>query len=181
MNSRELSKRIFATITTIAVLAIAGLLTPGVAQSGAPQQQEYKAPFSGKPVPEILNPTASVRCFSDQAAVTGFYRDVNPQSAKTEVFLQHSSLKSQKAGGGYKISLKGDSATVFDEAARVANDFQVYSRGAGGVILVRGRATPRGDGIEVITIDPESGSFVLADLQVGPLWNRTNVWVGRCY
>lgn len=87
MNGRELSKRRFAAITTTAVLAIAGLLTPGVAQSGAPQQQEYKAPFSGKPVPEILNQTASVRCFSDQAAVTGYYREVNPQSAKVRGLL----------------------------------------------------------------------------------------------
>lgn len=65
---------------------------------------------------------------------------------------------------------------MFDEVMKESNQFQVYSRSSAGVILIRGK----GVGIEVITIDPQSGSFVLTDSGVSPLWNRTNVWAGRC-
>lgn len=177
MNGRELYNRRFRAISTMAALVIAGSLTVGVARAAAPPQQEYKSPFSGRPVPEILDPSASVKCFSDQAAVTGYYREVNPQSAKMEIFLSHSPLKSQTAGGGYQISIRGDEAAVFDEVTKESYKYQVYRRDSSAVILLRGK----GVGVEVITIDLESGSFVLADSGVNRLWNRTSVWVGRCY
>ncbi len=66
---------------------------------------------------------------------------------------------------------------MFDEVTKESYKYGVYIRNSAAVILLRGK----GVGVEVITIDPQSGSFVLADSGVQPLWNRTNVWVGRCY
>ncbi|MGB7950378.1 MAG: hypothetical protein WCH75_22045 [Candidatus Binatia bacterium] len=145
-----------------------GLLT------GQPSAVSAQAdvPFRGKALPQLLQPSGSISCFADQAAVTGFYR--NP--GKPEVALSSSLLKSQKAGGGYKISFADEHAMVRDEFMKESYRFQVYERRDDGVILIRGK----GVGVEIITIDPRNGSFVHTDAGVQTLWNRTNVWVGRC-
>lgn len=133
--------------------------------------------FQGKVLPQVLQPSGSVSCFADTAAVTGYYRNLYPEPGKPEVVLQSSPLKTQTAGGGYKISFRGDQATVLDEVLKQSYQFQVYERRVDGVILMRAK----GVGIEIITIDPMNGSFVLTDAGVQALWNRANVWVGRCY
>ena len=133
---------------------------------------EYKAPFSGLPLRSILQPSATVNCFSDNAATTGYYREIG----ESEVSLKSSGIKSQMTGGGYKISIEANTATVFDQFTKQSNRFEVVVRNSNGVILVRNR----GGGVEVITIDPQNGSFVLSDSVVHSVSNRTNVWVGRC-
>ena len=90
--------------------------------------------------------------------------------------LKSSGIKSQMTGGGYKISIEANTATVFDQFTKQSNQFEVVVRNSNGVILVRNR----GGGVEVITIDPQNGSFVLSDSVVHSVSNRTNVWVGRC-
>ncbi len=132
--------------------------------------------FLGKPLPQVLQPSGSVSCFADTAGVSGYYRSLIPEPGKPEVVLRSHPLKKQRAGGGYKISFRGDQATVLDEVMNVSYQFDVYERRKDGVILVRAK----GVGIEVITIDPLNGSFVLTDAGVQTLWNRANVWVGRC-
>ncbi|MEX0805753.1 MAG: hypothetical protein WD688_20905 [Candidatus Binatia bacterium] len=133
--------------------------------------------FRGKALPQVLRPSATVSCFSDTSANTGYYRNPYPEPGKPEVVLKSSPLETQTAGGGYKISFNGNQATVVDEVMKQSYQFQVYQRRDDGVILVRFK----GIGIEIITIDPLNGSFVLTDSGVQTLWNRANVWTGRCY
>jgi hypothetical protein len=133
--------------------------------------------FRSKPLPQVLQLSGSVSCIADKAAVTGYYRNLNREPGKPEVVLHSSSLKSQKASGGYKISFADDEATVLDEVLKESYRVQVDARRDDGVILVR----HKGVGIEVITIDPRNGSFILTDVGVQTLWNRANVWAGRCY
>ena len=177
-----------------------GVLLTGVlvAQPAlAPAQRETA--FRGRPVPQALQPSGSISCFADRAAATGYYRAVIPEPGKADVTLHstplgggyravipepgkadvtlHSTpLESQTAGGGYKISFAGEEATVADEFMKDSYRFQVYQRREDGVILIRAK----GVGVEVITIDPRSGSFVLTDSGVQTLWNRASVWAGRC-
>ncbi len=117
-----------------------------------------------------------VSCFADHAATTGYYRNLAAEPGKPDVALTHSPLKSQTAGGGYRISIENDQATVNDEVTKRSDEFHVYSRDDRGVLLIR----LKGNGVEVITVDPQNGSFVLTDTGIQNLWNRTNVWLGRC-
>ena len=133
--------------------------------------------FRGKALPQVLRPFANVSCLSDTSANTGYYRNPYSKPGKPEVVLKSSPLETQTAGGGYKISFKGDQATVVDEVMKQSYQFQVYQRRDDGVMLVRFK----GVGIEIITIDPQNGSFVLTDSGVQTLWNRANVWTGRCH
>lgn len=133
-------------------------------------------PFQGKVLPQVLQTSGTVSCIADTAANTGYYRNLNPTPGKPEVVLKSSPLEKQTAGGGYKISFRGDQATVLDEVMKESYRFQVYERRDDGVILIRAK----GVGVEIITIDPRNGSFVHTDAGVQTLWNRTNVWVGRC-
>lgn len=128
-------------------------------------------------MPQVLQPSARVSCFSDQAATTGYYRNLRPELGKPEVVLTHTPLKSQAAGGGYKISIERDQATVNDEVTKRSDQFQVYKRDQSGVILIRLKDI----GVETITVDPRNGSFVLTDAGVQLPWNRASVWVGRCF
>lgn len=163
-------------LITVLILG-SGLL---VGQPSAVFAQGDKA-FRGKALPQVLRPSATVSCFSDMSANTGYYRNLSPAPGEPEVTLSSSPLKTQTLGGGYKISVKGDQATVLDEVMKWTYQYQVYQRRDDGVILVRFK----GVGIEIITIDPLNGSFVLTDsgVQTGiaTSWNRTNVWTGRCY
>ena len=134
-------------------------------------------PFRGLPLTQALQPSARIGCFSDQAATTGYYRDLGAEPGKPEVTLTHSPLKSQTAGGGYKVSIEKDQAMVTDEITKRSDPFHVYRRDDRGIVLVR----LKGVGLEVITIDPQNGSFVLTDTGVQLPWNRTTVWVGRCF
>jgi hypothetical protein len=79
-------------------------------------------------------------------------------------------------GGGFKISWQGDDASVVDEVMNLTSQFAVVARSASGIVLVR----PKDVGVETITIDPSTGSFLLTDATVTVLANRANVWVGRC-
>ena len=133
--------------------------------------------FLGQSLPEVLDPSGSVSCFADTAAVSGYYRDLSAGSAEARVTLTSDPLKTQSTGGGYRISFDDDQASVLDEVLNQTYRFQVHSRRSDGVVLLRGK----GVGVEVITIDPRNGSFILADAGVSQLWNRASVWVGRCY
>jgi hypothetical protein len=112
-------------------------------------------PFSGKPLPQMLQSSTSVYCFSDTAATMGYYR--SRLSPTPEATLTSSALKKQSTGGGYRITFHSDRALVFDEFAKESFDFIVFERRTDGVILIR----PKGVGVEVITIDPVNGSFRL--------------------
>jgi hypothetical protein len=136
----------------------------------ATAQQE--TPFRGR----ALQSSGVVSCFADRAAVTGYYRTPVPAPGKPEVVLRSTPIESQTAGGGYKISFAGEHALVRDEFMKESYQFQVHARRESGIVLVRGK----GVGVEIITIDPQNGSFVHTDAGVQPLWNRANVWVGRC-
>ena len=165
-------KKYLINLITVLILS-SGLL---VGQRSVTFAQGDK-PFRGKALPQVLRPSATVSCFSDTSANTGYYRNLFPEPGKPEVVLTSSPLETQTAGGGYKISFKGDQATVLDEVMKQSYQFQVYQRRDDGVMLVRFK----GVGIEIITIDPQNGSFVLTDSGVQTLWNRANVWIGRCY
>ena len=133
----------------------------------------YKASYTGLPLVGLLEPSATFSCSSDTAATTGYHREIG----KAEVSLESSAIKSQPAGAGYKISIEGRYAFVFDQAQERKERFQVTTRSPNGVILIRNRGSK---GVSVMTIDPLNGSFVLSDSVVHTLTNRTNVWVGRC-
>ncbi len=136
-----------------------------------------QAAFTGQSLPEVLDPSGSVSCLADTAAITGYYPDLSAAPDEARVTLRSDPLKSQPAGGGYRISFDDDQASVLDEVLNQTYRFQVHSRRSDGVVLLRGK----GVGVEVITIDPRNGSFILADAGVSRLWNRASVWVGRCY
>ena len=133
--------------------------------------------FTGQSLPEVLDPSGSVSCFADTAAVSGYYRDLSAGSAEARVTLRSDPLKNQSTGGGYRISFDDDQASVLDEVLQQTYLFAVFSRRSDGVVLVRTKEI----GAEVITVDPRNGSFVLTDAGVSLLWNRASVWVGRCY
>ncbi len=155
------------------------VITPAVLVFGHPSTigAQEGIPFKGLALPKILQPAGRVSCFSDQAATTGYYRNLSPDAGKPEVVLTHTPLKSQTAGGGYKIAIENDQATVDDEVTKHSDQFHVYKRDQNGVILVRFK----GIGLVVITVDPQNGSFVLTDATVQRLGNRASVWVGRCF
>ena len=133
--------------------------------------------FTGQSLPEVLDPSGSVSCLADTAAITGYYPDLSAGPDEASVTLRSDPLKSQSTGGGYRISFDDDQASVLDEVLNQTYRFQVHSRRSDGVVLLRGK----GVGVEVITIDPRNGSFLLTDAGVSLLWNRASVWVGRCY
>ena len=151
-------------LTTVLILS-SGLLA---GQPSAAFAQADVA-FRGNALPQVLQTSGSISCFADTAANTGYYRNLNPAPGKPEVVLKSSPLETQTAAGGYKISFRGDQATVLDEVMKQSYQFQVYERRNDGVILMRAK----GVGIEIITIDPLNGSFVLTDSGVQTLWNRT--------
>ena len=93
---------------------------------------------------------------------------LDARAGEPQVALSSDPLKSQSAGGGYRISFDDDQASVLDEVLNQTYRFQVHSRRSDGVVLLRGK----GVGVEVITIDPRNGSFVLTDAGVSQLWNR---------
>jgi hypothetical protein len=97
-------------------------------------------PFSGKPLTRMLQSSAVINCFSDESANTGYYRNWN---TKPDVALDSSALKKQSAGGGYRITLEGDQAMVFDEFMKESYQFILYGRRTDGVILIR----PKGVGV----------------------------------
>ncbi len=90
-------------LITVLILG-SGLL---VGQRSAAFAQGDKA-FRGKALPQVLRPSATVSCFSDTSANTGYYRNLNPEPSKPEVVLTSRPLATQTAGGGYKISFRGD-------------------------------------------------------------------------
>lgn len=168
MEIKARRKKISTSVKVLAGGVLAAQAALALAQS--------ETAFRRRAVPQALQPSGSISCFADRAAVTGYYRAVIPEPGKPDVTLSSTPLESQTAGGGYKISFAGEEATVRDEFMKESYRFQVYQRREDGVILLRGK----GVGVEVITIDPRSGSFVLTDSGVQTLWNRTSVWVGRC-
>ena len=141
--------------------------------------QDREEPFSGRPLPALLRPSVTVSCVADRASVAGYFTDASLGESETlpKTRLLTSPLKSQPAGGAYRVSISGESAEVVDEGQKQSETYLVYRRSVMGVILVRAN----GASVETITIDPRVGSFVLTDSGVGPLWNRANVWVGRCH
>jgi len=141
-----------------------------------PAAAQQETPFRGRSLPQALQPSGVVSCFADRAAVTGYYRTPAPEPGKPEVVLRSLPVESQTAGGSYKISFAGEHASVRDEFMKESYQFQVYGRRESGIVLVRGK----GVGVEIITIDPRNGSFVHTDVGVQTLWNRANVWMGRC-
>jgi len=164
--------RVKARKISMFVGLLGGLLTAQVALALA----QDDTPFRGRALPQALQESGSISCFADRAAVTSYYRAVFPDPGKPDVTLHSAPLESQTAGGGYKISLGAKEATVRDEFLKESYRFQVYQRRQDGVILMR----LKGVGVEVITIDPRSGSFLLSDSGVQTLWNRASVWAGRC-
>lgn len=149
-----------------------GLLT---GQPSAVSAQADTA-FRGRSLPQVLQPSGSVSCFADRAAITEYDRALVPEPGKPEVVLRSTPLESQTAGGGYKISLTGKHAIVRDEFMKASYRFEVYERRDDGVILIRGKGTA----VEIIGIDPRNGSFVLTDVGAQTFRNGTTVWVGRC-
>jgi hypothetical protein len=95
--------------------------------------------------------------------------------------LPSSGLQKQSKPTKWRISLLGDGeAHVLADQEPTPDRFKVIRRDMTSVILVQVGRGIAGGTLEVLTIDPQNGSFVAADSNVGPLWNRTTVWVGRC-
>lgn len=145
---------------------------------GAPvfaQGRVYEAPFSGQPLRQFLQQSASIACRSELGDSTGYYPKGSGHS------LLSSGLEKQFKPASWRISLKGDEeAVVVPGQEGTPERFQVIRRDSTSVILARVGQGLAGGTIEVLMIDPQNGSFVASDSSIGPLWNRTTVWVGRC-
>ena len=138
------------------------------------QSTPYEAPFSGQPLRQLLQPSVTLSCRSDLADSTGYYPKGGGHALK-------SGLARQSQPASWRILLTGEEdARVLAGQETTPEKFQVIRRDAASVILVRVGQGLAGGTIEVLTVDPQNGSFVASDSSVGPLWNRTTVWVGRC-
>ena len=164
------------TLRGIRIAALASILQLSALGSPPVQAQGsvYEAPFSGQPLRQLLQRSANLSCESHLADSTGYY----PQGTG---HVLTSGLQKQSKPGIWKISLVGEEDAPVIQGQEAAGDrFHVIRRDSTSVILVRVGQGLAGGTVEVITIDPQNGSLVVSDSSVGPLWNRTTVWVGRC-
>jgi len=152
---------------------VAGVFLSGGTPAWA-QGQTHEAPFSGQPLRQLLQPSATISCRSELADSTGYYPKAGGHSLQ-------SGLEKQSKPASWRISLAGDEeARVLMGQEPTLERFQVIRRDATSVVLVRVGHGLVGATVDVLMIDPQNGSFVSSDSSVGPLWNRTTVWVGRC-
>lgn len=161
--------------TVVVALAIAVLLTGGGAQAGEPLRQKYELPFRGRPLPQLLQPSATISCTSESAASTGYYLK-NLADDPSKGFSLVSALEKQSQPQVWRISIQGGKAVEEVES----QEYQVIRQGDSGVILVGVERVPMGTHVEVITIDARNGSFLATKSGVSALSNRTNVYYGRC-
>jgi len=139
------------------------------------QRIVYEAPFSGQPLGQFLQRSASITCRSELADSTGYYPKGSGHS------LLSSGLEKQSKPASWRLSLVGDEeAVVVPGQGGTPERFQVIRRDSTSIILARVGQGLAGGTVEILMIDPQNGSFVASDSSVGPLWNRTTVWVGRC-
>jgi hypothetical protein len=96
----------FGTLTFVFGVAL-------VAGGGFPQAQtpsQEAGVFQGTPLPQALERSGVIRCFSDRASVSGYHRD----ETSSAVTLSATALEQQSAGGWYRINLGGRTVTVDD-------------------------------------------------------------------
>ncbi len=132
-------------------------------------RSDYEAPYQGQPLEVTSMRLVNIVCESDFTDSTGYYR-TKEGTDLVSVF------EKQRKRAVWIISVKGDEATVSDDQGNVRR-FQATNRKSSGLVLVdvSMEAAP-----QVISIDPQNSSFVYSSQNVTPVWNRINVWVGRC-
>ena len=145
--------------------------------------EAYQREFSGEPLKKLLSPGEKVVCESEHASSTGYYpanwmaRMGDP--AGVPVHLR-AVFQRQPETLRWAITMEEAHAFVGVGEQPNAERYTVVQRGAWGIVLMRVKPGTEGAAVEVLTIDPQNGSFVASDASVGPVWNRTGVWVGQC-
>ncbi len=142
-----------------------GLLFPVVLFAAC----DNEAPYRGQSLGVTSMESVNIVCESDLVGTTGYYAE---KDGTTLV----SWLKKQSKRDVWIISVTGDEATVGDGQGNVRR-FQVANRKSSGLVLVD---VSMETAPQVISIDPQNSSFVYSSQNVTPVWNRINVWVGRC-
>lgn len=145
--------------------------------AGAPlicaQEITYELPFSGQPLRQILKQSTEISCESRRVTSTGYYPRGNGH-----LLLSGSETRSTPAI--WKVSFVGDpEAYVVGGTSATPERFQVMRCDSTSVILVGVGQGIAGGTVQVLTVHPQNGSFIAANSSVGPLWNRTGVWVGQ--
>jgi len=138
------------------------------------QETTYQIPFSGKPLQRVLQPSAQITCESRRVTSTGY-------SPRGDGYVLLSGTERRTTSATWQISLTGSQeAEVRADQIATPDRFQIIRRDPASLILVRIGQGASGGTVETLTIDPRNGSFVVGNSSVGPLWNRTGVWVGQC-
>jgi hypothetical protein len=119
------------------------------------------------------------QCRSDQLAAGGFWRGALDAPPKQGVM---SGPESQVTT--WRINVEGETAAVMrftgsTQTLEAPQKFAVEETKAGGMILVS-KSRLVGDSLEAITIDRSNASFVYSSQHVNAMWNRVNVFYGRC-
>ncbi|OGQ21287.1 MAG: hypothetical protein A3I05_06945 [Deltaproteobacteria bacterium RIFCSPLOWO2_02_FULL_44_10] len=119
-------------------------------------------------------------CKSNKLVSGGFWNDITSKKIEQKGYTNTESQTTT-----WRIKIKDDLAhiTRYSGASQTIEDPQVFQLEKtpikDGLLLVSLRNA--GVSPEVITIDPENGSFVYSTQHVNPFYNRTNVFYGECY
>lgn len=158
------------------LLALAVIVTASPAAA-------YQREFSGEPLTRLLKTPAEITCESEQATSTGFYpenwiaRMGDPEGVPVHL---RAVFQGQADLLRWAITVEDKHALVAIGDQARGERYDVVQRGPWGIVLMRIKPGTDGAAVQVLTIDPQNGSFVSSDASVGPVWNRTGVWVGRC-
>lgn len=145
-------------------------MVPLIVLAAASLRSDYEAPYRGEPLAITSGDLANIVCESELADTTGYYTDKDGKTILISVF------EKQSKRATWILSITGNQATVM-HGQGIVRRFQVVQRNPLGLILVDALET---GSAQVITISPQNSSFVYSTQNVSSLWNRTNVFVGRC-
>lgn len=119
-------------------------------------------------------------CKSNKISAGGFWNDIKSMKVVKEGFTNTETQTTT-----WKIKMKDNLAEVtrFSGSTGTIEDPQIFgvekTPMTNGLLLVSQRNS--GESPEVITIDPENGSFVYSTQNVNVFYNRANIFYGECY
>jgi hypothetical protein len=143
----------------------------GVVLLLVPPSAAFEAEYRGRPL-RVSSDTGPLTwtCRAAHAAGTGYYR--GPQG-----WTLSSEYTKQSRPATWIITFQGNAVAQVTDGQGNVGRYTATKRDAAGVTLVE--AEP-GVGVQVITIDPSSSSFVYTTQHVNPLWNRASTFTGAC-